>query len=89
MEITSNTFPSLKKLYISVEATAYIANPLIVEVEEYRYRLLAPADSMVRSYSLRLRDCQIASNASFYEALARIAKDNGSRKEKGGIGASS
>ncbi|KAL8922539.1 MAG: hypothetical protein Q9172_003520 [Xanthocarpia lactea] len=76
-------FPSLTKLYITVQATSFGYEPLPEYLELYKRRLLEPMDAMVRTHGSRLRDCQVAPNASLYCALERRAKMDGAHVEEG------
>ena len=83
MRNVSHAFPSLKKFYISIQSTSFGYEPPTESVEIYERRLLEPTDAMVRTQGSRLRDCQIAPNASLYCALERRAEMDGAHVEQG------
>ncbi|KAL8677386.1 MAG: hypothetical protein Q9186_006184 [Xanthomendoza sp. 1 TL-2023] len=83
MRKISHNFPSTTNLHISVEATTYIANPAIINVEKIQNQLFAPADAVARSLGSQLRAFEIAPNLSLFNELARRAKKEGAREERG------
>ncbi|KAL8862382.1 MAG: hypothetical protein Q9178_001391 [Gyalolechia marmorata] len=83
MRDVSYAFPSLTKFYVSVQATIFGYEPPTEYVGLYRSGLLEPMDAMVRTHASRLRDCQIAPNASLYCALERRAEMDGAHVEQG------
>lgn len=86
MEKVSGSFPSLRKLYVSVEPTSYMPNPTTADITYHERHLLEPADALIRRRGSKLRSCRIAPNRSLYRALMDRAEKAGARIEKGGQG---
>lgn len=77
----ASAFPSLGKLYISVETGSYVRNASAQQLESDEQQLLGPMDELVRKLGAQLQECQIAPPYSLYRALVSKAKGRGARIE--------
>lgn len=77
----ASAFPSLRKLYISVETGSFVTNAFVQNFESDEQKLLGPMDEMVRKLGAQLQDCQIAPPRSLCAALMYKANCRGARIE--------
>jgi len=77
----ASAFPSLRKLYISIETRSFVTDASVQGFESDEQELLGPMDEMVRKLGAQLQDCQIAPPRRLYEALMYKAKCRGARIE--------
>ena len=85
--VVTSAFPSLRKLYISIEPG--IGKPAGFDdyIDWREQELLAPMDEMVRKkIGPTLQDCQIALPCKLYQALHDRARSAGARVERAAPG---
>jgi hypothetical protein len=78
----ASAFPSLRKLYISVETGSFATDASGHKAESDEQKLLGPMDELVRKLGAQLQECQIAPPYSLYKVLVSKAKGRGARIER-------
>ena len=81
---TSSAFPSLSRLYISLQKGTYMAKATPKSIQSRERMLLEPIDCMVRGFQPGLRDCRIALPLSFHGDLMDRADITDATSDLGG-----
>lgn len=81
--LVASAFPSLKKLYTSIDTDCKHIDLRADYLEGEAKKLLSPVDEMIGKLGPQLQECQIAVPMSHYTALERTATTLGAHIERG------